>query len=73
MDKMRKQVEKTKTMLLTDKGYRERLIENLPSNKYAMLKLNLLTENDKNNITTDDLKLQILNYHEMIKESIVFI
>ena len=39
MEKMRKQVEKTKTITLTDKGYRERIIENLPSNKYAMIKL----------------------------------
>ena len=69
MDKMRNQVEKTRTMTLTDKGYRERLIENLPSNKYSMLKLNVLTEKDKNKISIDELKLQILNYYEMIEET----
>ena len=51
-------------MTLTEKGYRERLIENLPSNKYAMLKLNPLTENDKDNISTNELKQKILNYNE---------
>ena len=52
-------------MIIKEKGFRERLIENLPPDKYPMLKLHLLTENDKS-LSTGELKTQIINYHQII-------
>ena len=68
MDKMRNAICKTKSMNISEKGFRERLIKNLPAKKYQMLKLNLLTLND-NNLTTDECKKQIINYHSIIKSN----
>lgn len=69
MERMKNQVIKSKSMKIKDKGFRERLIENLPASQYAILKLNLLTMNDKG-MTTDECKSQILNYHHIMESKV---
>ena len=64
---MKNQIIKSKTMIISKKGFRERIIDNLPPDRYAMLKLHLLTENDKE-LSMDDLKTQIINYHQIINQ-----
>ena len=55
--------------IINDKGFRERLIENLPSRKYSMLKLNLLTLNDDPSFTNDECKKQIINYYQILNNN----
>lgn len=69
MEKMKNKITKSNTMVINDKGFRERLIENLPSRKYHMLKLNLLTMNDDASFTTDDCKKQIINYYMILNQN----